>query len=132
MYLDQHLILSDKQDLSGASVTSTNSIDLGTSMNMGAHALTISMVTDGNVAGPTTVEVTVEGSEDGSTWTAITTRKWALADFNAQKVKSIPFPWEKERYFRLVYSGDANYSAGKVSAFVPESAPIAETYTGAA
>lgn len=128
MYLDENNVLSDEQSLSGASVTSTNNVDLGTPMNIATATRTISLVTDGNVAGPTTVQVVVEGSNDASTWTTIVTREWSLTDFNDQSVKSIPFPWEKNRYFRLKYEGNAPYTAGKVSAFIPESAPVAEVY----
>ena len=117
MYVDNELVLADWTSLSGTSVV-TGSYDFGQSADVGNFDVAFTVQTDGNAAGPANVDVAVELSEDGTTWTEVARHKYTLADFNAD-ILSIRAPLRKGRYARLnVLSGDGTtaFSAGKVFA----------------
>ena len=114
MYVDNELVLADWTSLSGTSVTTSN-YDFGQSADVGNFDVAFTVQTDGNAAGPSTVDVAVELSDDGSSWTEVARHKYTLADFNAD-ILSIRAPLRKGQYARLKIIGDVAFSAGKVFA----------------
>lgn len=130
MYVDDKTVLADWVTLTGTSVTS-DAYDLGESTNLGMFDSNITIQTDGTAAGPTNVTVTVQGSDDGTTWTDIMSQTMPLADLN-KGIHVIKVPLKKVRYIRVTVADSAAttaFSAGKMFAKLGSfGAPVRDLY----
>lgn len=131
MYVDDKAVLADWVTLTGTSVTS-NAYDLGESTNLGMFDSSITIQTDGAAAGPTDVTVTVQGSDDGTTWTDLMSQTMPLADLN-KGIHTIKVPLKRARYLRVTVADPAAvtaFSAGKLFAKLGSfGAPVRDLYS---
>jgi len=129
MILDSKLEFSNAQAVT-ATAASTNAIDIGLAApNIGdGTPKRVEVIVNTNFATCDSLKATLEESADDSTYTTLLDGvAVAVASLKkGKKLLSVPLPTQHKRYLRINYTiAGSNATAGKVDAFVCESAQTA-------
>lgn len=120
MFMDSSLEFCKELALDAASKDSTNTLDLGDTQLLSVPLALVFLVS-GSPSTAKATTVTVQGSDNNSTFTELMSFKIAEADMVAGKHVNMLLPLSFPRYLKLTIKPTAADSNAKVSAFLTTS-----------